>query len=184
MYVRTYLHVCMYQIASLFAFISSSSFERLVCTLNMWVSALCLYIRIRVYLPKFLHIHTYTKTPVYTHIHQSSWSPWALFLNKFYTFIFASHVEQISDYIRKCCISGLRNARIKNGCKNMDSSVLSISRIWVGLCSSTFGVCCSRELDHQNCELGRLAALDGTKCDNEDNTTSTSYTNCCRACQG
>lgn len=66
MYVRSYLHVCMYQIASLFAFISSSSFERLVCTLNMSVSALCLYIRIRVYLPKFLHMHTYTKTRVYT----------------------------------------------------------------------------------------------------------------------
>lgn len=68
MYVRTYLHVCMYQIASLFAFISSSSFVRLVCTLNMWVSALCLYIRIRVYLPKFLHMHTYTKnTRVHTY---------------------------------------------------------------------------------------------------------------------
>lgn len=100
------------------------------------------------------------------------------------TIIFVSQIEQISDYIQKCCISGLRNARIKNGCKSLDSSVFSISRIWVGLCSSTFGVCCSRELDHQNCELGRLAALDGSKCDNVDNTTSTSYTNCCQACQG
>ncbi|KAH8406404.1 hypothetical protein KR222_000115, partial [Zaprionus bogoriensis] len=91
--------------------------------------------------------------------------------------------EQISDYIRKCCISGLRCARIKNGCDKIDTSGLSISRIWLGLCSSTFGVCCSRELDHQNCELGRLAALGGIKCDNADNSTSSSYSNCCRACQ-
>ncbi|XP_030566689.1 fibulin-1 [Drosophila novamexicana] len=88
--------------------------------------------------------------------------------------------EQISDYIRKCCIIGLRNARTTNECEKMESAVANISRLWIGLCSSTIGVCCSRELDRQHCELGRLAALEGTSCDNGSSTT---YKNCCRACQ-
>lgn len=69
LYVCTYILTCMYvsDCESVCLF-SSSSFVRLVCTLNMSVSALCLYIRIRVYLPKFLHMHTYTKnTRVHTY---------------------------------------------------------------------------------------------------------------------
>ncbi|XP_043863094.1 fibulin-5 isoform X6 [Drosophila mojavensis] len=91
--------------------------------------------------------------------------------------------EQIADYIRKCCISGLRNARTTSVCDKMDSTIVNISNLWLGLCSSTFGVCCSKELDRQNCELGRLAALEGASCNKGFNLTSTSYTNCCRACQ-
>lgn len=59
-----------------------------------------------------------------------------------------------------------------------------IPQLWLGLCHSTFEVCCSRELDHQNCELGRLAALEGTRCDGDANVTSHSaYATCCRSCQ-
>ncbi|KAH8282830.1 hypothetical protein KR054_010083, partial [Drosophila jambulina] len=90
----------------------------------------------------------------------------------------------ISEYIRKCCISGLRNARTSASCASMDMAPAIIPQLWLGLCHSTFEVCCSRELDHQNCELGRLAALDGTRCDGGENVTShSSYANCCRACQ-
>ncbi|XP_041674532.1 fibulin-1 isoform X2 [Drosophila eugracilis] len=98
-----------------------------------------------------------------------------------------SHVSlangSISDYIRKCCIGGLRHARASASCKNVDISLSIIPQLWLGLCHSTLDVCCSRELDHQNCELGRLAALEGTRCDSEGTLTFNSYSTCCRACQ-
>ncbi|XP_037732235.1 fibulin-1 isoform X1 [Drosophila subpulchrella] len=91
--------------------------------------------------------------------------------------------DNISDYIRKCCISGLRHARTTASCTNIDIAPIIIPQLWLGLCHSTLEVCCSRELDHQSCELGRLAALDGTRCDREGNLTSSYYTTCCRSCQ-
>ncbi|XP_017853685.1 fibulin-1 isoform X2 [Drosophila busckii] len=103
--------------------------------------------------------------------------------------------EQIADHIRKCCINGLRHARITNKCDGVTTSVLNIPHIYFGMCSSTFGVCCSRELERQSCDLGRLAALEGSKCDKQPDaggsissnssfiTCSTTYTACCRACQ-
>jgi len=92
-------------------------------------------------------------------------------------------LDNISDYIRKCCISGLRHARTTASCTNIDIAPIIIPQLWLGLCHSTLEVCCSRELDHQSCELGRLAALDGTRCDREGNLTSNYYTTCCRSCQ-
>ncbi|XP_043657526.1 fibulin-2 isoform X5 [Drosophila teissieri] len=91
--------------------------------------------------------------------------------------------DSISGYIRKCCINGLRHARTTASCKNINIAPTIIPQLWLGLCHSTLEVCCSRELDHQNCELGRLAALDGTRCDREGNVTSSSYATCCRSCQ-
>ncbi|XP_070074122.1 fibulin-1 isoform X3 [Drosophila takahashii] len=91
--------------------------------------------------------------------------------------------DNISDYIRKCCINGLRHARTTASCTNIDIAPIIIPQLWLGLCHSTLKVCCSRELDNQNCELGRLAALDGTRCDREGNLTSNSYATCCRSCQ-
>ncbi|XP_033168224.1 fibulin-1 isoform X1 [Drosophila mauritiana] len=91
--------------------------------------------------------------------------------------------DSISGYIRKCCINGLRHARTTASCKNIDIAPTIIPQLWLGLCHSTLEVCCSRELDHQDCELGRLAALDGTRCDREGNVTSSSYATCCRSCQ-
>ncbi|KAH8267406.1 hypothetical protein KR018_008931, partial [Drosophila ironensis] len=91
--------------------------------------------------------------------------------------------ENISDYVRKCCISGIRKARTTSSCLDNELSVSIIPQLWIGLCHSTFEVCCSREVDHQNCELGRLAALDGTRCERGENVTSDSFTSCCRSCQ-
>ncbi|XP_044316578.1 fibulin-1 isoform X3 [Drosophila rhopaloa] len=91
--------------------------------------------------------------------------------------------DNISDYIRKCCISGLRHARTTASCTNIDIAPTIIPQLWLGLCHSTLDVCCSREVDHQNCELGRLAALEGTRCDRGENLTSNSYATCCRSCQ-
>ncbi|EDV90946.1 GH23997, partial [Drosophila grimshawi] len=91
--------------------------------------------------------------------------------------------ETISDYIRKCCLSGLRNARTTNECGNMENSIgkQQIPQAWLGLCYSTFGVCCAGQLNREHCKQGRLAALKGTSCDKDSNTSS--YTDCCRACQ-
>ncbi|XP_044573669.1 fibulin-1 isoform X5 [Drosophila ananassae] len=91
--------------------------------------------------------------------------------------------EKISEYIRKCCIGGLRHARLTGSCSNHEISPFIIPQLWLGLCHSTFEVCCSHALDNQNCELGRLAALDGTRCDVGENVTSKAYTVCCRSCQ-
>ncbi|XP_017126067.1 fibulin-1 [Drosophila elegans] len=91
--------------------------------------------------------------------------------------------DDISDYIRKCCIHGLRHARTTASCTNINMASTIIPQLWIGLCHSTLDVCCSRELDHQNCVLGRLAALEGTRCDRGENLTSNSYATCCRSCQ-
>ncbi|XP_034670380.1 fibulin-1 isoform X1 [Drosophila subobscura] len=91
--------------------------------------------------------------------------------------------DNISDYIRKCCISGLRHARTMDSCENIDSSASIIPPLWLGLCHSTQEVCCSRELDHKNCELGRLAALNRTRCDKDVHSNCNAYAGCCRACQ-
>ncbi|KAH8418149.1 hypothetical protein KR009_001144 [Drosophila setifemur] len=99
------------------------------------------------------------------------------------THIIILFTESISEYVRKCCISGLRNARTMSSCSNDDLALTLIPKLWLGLCHSTFKVCCARELDHQNCELGRLAALDGTRCDKEENSSANAYTTCCRSCQ-
>ncbi|KRF99819.1 LOW QUALITY PROTEIN: uncharacterized protein Dwil_GK13673, partial [Drosophila willistoni] len=94
--------------------------------------------------------------------------------------------ERISDYIRRCCISGLRQARTANSCENV-SEVNSIPALWLGLCHSTFEVCCSREVDHLSCELGRLAAIEGARCNKfppaNSSSTTGAYADCCRACQ-
>ncbi|XP_043069428.1 fibulin-1 isoform X1 [Drosophila bipectinata] len=91
--------------------------------------------------------------------------------------------EQISEYIRKCCINGLRQARLTASCSDHDISPFITPQLWLGLCHSTFEVCCSLALDHQNCDLGRLAALEGTRCDVGENITSKAFTICCRSCQ-
>ncbi|XP_043063561.1 fibulin-1 isoform X2 [Drosophila ficusphila] len=93
------------------------------------------------------------------------------------------YTHNISDYIRKCCITGLRHARTTASCTNVDVSPTIIPKLWLGLCHSTLEVCCSQELDRQNCELGRLAALEGTRCSSKENGTSSSYATCCRSCQ-
>ncbi|XP_037942356.1 fibrillin-1-like [Teleopsis dalmanni] len=89
--------------------------------------------------------------------------------------------EDISNYIRKCCLSGLRHAKLHVDCTNKEFEVSAIAPLWKGLCISTYGLCCAMEIDKQLCEAGRLAALTGSRCNNGFNTTN--YVHCCRACQ-
>lgn len=58
---------------------------------------------------------------------------------------------------------------------------MRISPLWRGLCHSTYSVCCSHELQKMYCVAGRLAAFTGSRCNEQYNTTS--YSDCCRACQ-
>lgn len=98
------------------------------------------------------------------------------------TFLDATYSnDEIATHIRKCCVSGIQYAANQNNCQHYDYEVSAIPPLWRGLCHSTYGVCCSRKLEEQYCYAGRLAALQGTRCDDQYNTTA--YADCCRACQ-
>ncbi|XP_054745584.1 fibulin-1 isoform X2 [Anastrepha obliqua] len=89
--------------------------------------------------------------------------------------------DEIVSHIRKCCISGIQYAVKQTNCEKYDYQVTTIPPLWRGLCHSTYGVCCSRKLEEQYCVAGRLAALRGSPCDEQYNTTA--FTDCCRGCQ-
>ncbi|XP_049316269.1 fibulin-1 isoform X5 [Bactrocera dorsalis] len=89
--------------------------------------------------------------------------------------------DDIASHIRKCCISGIQYAANEKNCEQYDYEVNAIPPLWRGLCYSTYSVCCSRKLEEQYCVAGRLAALRGTRCDDEYHTNA--FANCCRACQ-
>ncbi|XP_017467398.1 PREDICTED: fibulin-2 isoform X2 [Rhagoletis zephyria] len=89
--------------------------------------------------------------------------------------------DEIASHIRKCCISGIQYASKQYNCEKYDYEVATIPPLWRGLCHSTYGVCCSRKLEEQYCVAGRLAALKGSRCDEQYNTTA--FPECCRACQ-
>lgn len=89
--------------------------------------------------------------------------------------------DEISNHIKNCCNSGKTLAKKQNNCYNNEYDILSISPLWRGLCHSTHAVCCSHELEKMYCVAGRLAALTGSRCNEQYNTTF--YSDCCRACQ-
>ncbi|XP_055383943.1 fibulin-1 [Condylostylus longicornis] len=89
--------------------------------------------------------------------------------------------EQIQDHLVECCALGTTRAQ---DCQNTDNVMNNIPPVWRGLCLSTFSMCCSKEFQNQQCLDGRYAAKNGGNCDvvNKLDIT-TSYTNCCKACQ-
>ncbi|KAM7341271.1 uncharacterized protein ACRADG_012210 [Cochliomyia hominivorax] len=89
--------------------------------------------------------------------------------------------DEISKHISTCCEAGKALAKKQNSCENYEYDILSISPLWRGLCHSTYAVCCSHEMEKMFCIAGRLAALIGSRCNEQYNTTS--YSECCRACQ-
>uniref|UniRef100_A0A0K8UD93 Fibulin-2 n=1 Tax=Bactrocera latifrons TaxID=174628 RepID=A0A0K8UD93_BACLA len=89
--------------------------------------------------------------------------------------------DDVASHIRKCCISGIQYAANEKNCEQYDYEMNAIPPLWRGLCHSTYSVCCSRKLEEQYCVAGRLAALRGTRCDDEYHTNA--FANCCRACQ-
>ncbi|XP_039970142.1 fibulin-2 isoform X1 [Bactrocera tryoni] len=89
--------------------------------------------------------------------------------------------DDIASHIRKCCINGIQYAANEKNCEQYDYEVNAIPTLWRGLCHSTYSVCCSRKLEERYCVAGRLAALRGTRCDDEYHTNA--FANCCRACQ-
>lgn len=75
-----------------------------------------------------------------------------------------------------------------NGGQYKEENILAnIAPLWRGLCYSTYGVCCSKELEKQDCEAGRMAAINSRSCEEKSSTilhaAGTSYTDCCRSCQ-
>ncbi|XP_012155021.2 fibulin-2 isoform X1 [Ceratitis capitata] len=89
--------------------------------------------------------------------------------------------DEVARHIRKCCASGIKYAANQNNCDKNDYEVYEIPPLWLGLCHSTYSVCCSQKLEEQYCVAGRLAALRGSRCDEQYNITE--YGDCCRACQ-
>lgn len=99
------------------------------------------------------------------------------------------NAENISDHIRKCCNGGKHLASVEGKCGGhyKEENVLAnIAPLWRGLCYSTYDVCCSKELERQDCDAGRLAAINSRSCEEKSATIlreGPSYTDCCRSCQ-
>lgn len=103
----------------------------------------------------------------------------------YFIIILQNHIvtstDDISNHIKDCCNGGKNFAKYQNNCENHEYDILNISPIWRGLCHSTYVVCCSYEVINQYCLAGRLAAQAESPCNDKYNTTS--YSDCCRACQ-
>lgn len=86
-----------------------------------------------------------------------------------------------------------------NGDYKEENILTNITPLWRGLCYSTYDVCCSKELERQNCNAGRLAAINSLSCEEKATeqrsgtmvtmrminyySNGASYTDCCRSCQ-